>query len=304
MSTIVRRRLSSAVIGLLLIALLLPTGSASAQTATTTGYDTAVAYQNIGTSRATLSFAYYPLRSAAPAEFVRTLNANAARSINVGTVSFTGGTPTRSARGSIVIAATQPLAAVTVQTPQLTTLRNKALSLGFLPSQATNAAYVPTFLRNRFARTSTLAIQNADTVPVDVTVSFYARNGGGTAQLTRSYSGLPPGASHQFTASNLRALGVFDGSAVVTATGKIVASVLETATNSAPALSSYEGLPQGSTTLYAPTVLCRVGGRTSTLALQNTAGSEGATANLTFTFSTGLVITRTLEPNIKLQLNL
>jgi hypothetical protein len=303
MFTVVRRRLGSLLLLLLITALALPALPLAAQTATSTGYDTAVAYQNIGSTTATLSFAYYPLRSAAPAQFVRTLAPNAARSVNIGSVSFTGGTTTSAVRGSVVIAATQPLVAVTVQTPELATLRNKALSLGFLPSQATNAAYVPTFLRNTFNRTSLLAIQNADTVPVTLTVSFYARNGNGTARLTRSYPDLPPGASYQYSASNLRVLGAFDGSAIVTATGKIVATVMETATNSAPALSSYEALPQGSTQLALPTMFCRAGGRTTTLALMNTGGDGAATANLTFRFSNGVEAVRTLAPNVKLQVN-
>jgi hypothetical protein len=303
MFTAVRRRIGSLALLVMIIGLAVPAAPLAAQTATTTGYDTAVAYQNIGSTTATLSFAYYPLRSASPAQFVRTLAANAARSVNIGSVSFTGGTSTSAVRGSVVIAATQPLVAVTVQTPDLATLRNKALSLGFLPSQATTNAYVPTFLRNAFSRTSLLAIQNADTVPVDLTVSFYARTGNGTPLLTRSYAGLPPGASFQYSAANLRALGTFDGSAVVTATGKIVATVMETATDSSGALSSYEALPQGSTQLALPTMVCRADGRTTTLALQNTAGEGGATANLTFTFSNGITTTRTLAPNVKLQVN-
>lgn len=257
------------------------TGSVSAQSsAYATNFITAITYQNVGNATANITFTFYPSSGGSPVTLNRTLAANAGASLNVGTTTdlnaFSG-------QGSAVITSDQPIVATIVQLPQGTSVRNRPLSNGFGSNDGSNNVLIATVLKNQFNQTTKFSIQNADASSVNVTLRFFAV-GSATPAHTVTFS-LNVGTARFFDAGTISELGAsFNGSATIEATGKVVATAIEATTDGSFKVSAFEGVSQGSNTVYMPSALCNFGAnqQRTAYAVQNTSNSN--TANVTVTY--------------------
>lgn len=287
---------------LAVIALILATHSAlpvSAQSAYNTNFITSITYQNVGTATANITFTFYPTSGGQSIPITRTLAANAGASLNVGSTSELSGF---SGQGSAVISSDQPIVATVVQLPQNPSVRNRPLSNGFGSNDGSNNVLIATVLKNTFKQTTKFSIQNADTTNVDVTLRFFAV-GSATPTYTVPFS-LPPGTARFFDAGTISQLGPsFNGSATIEATGKVVATAIEAATNTSNRVSAFEGVAQGSNTVYMPSALCNFGNtkQSTAYAVQNTSTTSSANVTVTYKGTNNNTVTQTatIQPNAK-----
>jgi hypothetical protein len=137
-------------------------------------------------------------------------------------------------------------------------------------------------LKNTFNQTTKFSIQNADSTSVNVTLRFFPV-GSATPTYTETFS-LNVGTARFFDAGTISQLGSsFNGSATIQASGKVVATAIEASTNS-PKVSAFEGVAQGSNTIYMPSALCDFGTtkQRTAYAVQNTSTSNSATVIVTY----------------------
>jgi len=243
-----------------------------------TNFITSITYQNVGTATANITFTFYPT-SGSPISFNRTLAANAGASLNVGQASELSGF---SGQGSAVISSDQPIVATVVQLPQNPSVRNRPLSNGFGSNDGSNNVLIATVLKNTFNQTTKFSIQNADSTSVNATLRFFPV-GSATPIYTDTFS-LNVGTARFFDAGTIPQLGSnFNGSATIQASGKVVATAIEASTNS-PRVSAFEGVAQGSNTIYMPSALCNFGTtqQRTAYAVQNTSTSNSATVTVTY----------------------
>lgn len=263
-----------------------------AQTSYQTQFVTAVTYQNVGNAAASIQFNFYQAGSATPITInLPALPVNAGTSLAVGTrTDIPAGF-----EGAGVLVSDQPVVATLVQiaTPNTSAVRNRPLSNGFSPGEASAQFQIPTVLKNAFNQVTRFAIQNVDQAAANIEVRFVSADPSnlGTVVHTLAISNLPAGSVRYVDAGTISQLGTtFNGSAQITATrttggaGQIVASALEFSTNGT-GVSSFEGSAGGATgganTVYMPSALCNAfGGQQTAYAVQNvdTPGATGAQA--------------------------
>jgi hypothetical protein len=244
-----------------------------------TNFITSITYQNVGTAMANITFTFYPT-SGSPISFNRTLAANAGASLNVGQASELSGF---SGQGSAVISSDQPIVATVVQLPQNPSVRNRPLSNGFGSNDGSNNVLIATVLKNTFNQTTKFSIQNADSTSVNATLRFFPV-GSATPIYTETFS-LNVGTARFFDAGTISQLGSsFNGSATIQASGKVVATAIEATTDSSYKVSAFEGVAQGSNTVYMPSALCNFGTtqQRTAYAVQNTSTSNSATVTVTY----------------------
>jgi hypothetical protein len=244
-----------------------------------TNFITSITYQNVGTATANITFTFYPT-SGSPITFSRTLAASAGASLNVGQASELSGF---SGQGSAVISSDQPIVATIVQIPQSTSVRNRPLSNGFGSNDGSNNVLIATVLKNTFNQTTKFSIQNADSTSVNATLRFFPV-GSATPTYTETFS-LNVGTARFFDAGTIPQLGSsFNGSAIIQASGKVVATAIEATTDSSYKVSAFEGVAQGSNTIYMPSALCDFGTtkQRTAYAVQNTSTSNSATVTVTY----------------------
>ena len=244
-----------------------------------TNFITSITYQNVGTATANITFTFYPT-SGSPISFNRTLAANAGASLHVGQTSELSGF---SGQGSAVISSDQPIVATVVQLPQNASVRNRPLSNGFGSNDGSNNVLIATVLKNTFNQTTKFSIQNADSTSVNVTLRFFPV-GSANPIHTETFS-LSVGMARFFDAGTISQLGSnFNGSATIQASGKVVATAIEATTDSSYKVSAFEGVAQGSNTVYMPSALCNFGTtqQRTAYAVQNTSTSDAATVTVTY----------------------
>lgn len=290
---------------LVAIALLITSfGIASAQQpAYNTSFVTSITYQNVGPETATIQFQFYNEKSGNSINVQRTLNAGASDSMFVGGLTGTEALPLNFL-GSAVLGSNQPIVATLVQIPQSSTVRNRPLSNGF--SAATSNVLLATALKNAFNTTSKFSIQNADSVPVDITLKIY-QVGNPTPIATVIETNIPPGAAKYYdmgTITDLSSYNQVNGSATVSAVrsgtnipANIVGSVLELSTNSVQA-TAFEGISAGAPKVYVATALCKLSGTNASTAyaVQNVGTLP---TNVTVTYSGGGTETKDIPPGAK-----
>jgi hypothetical protein len=193
------------------------------------------------------------------------LPGGAGASIFVGSIN----TINPSFRGSAVLSSSQPVVATLVQVAQGNpSVRSFPLSNGFNADQGATEYLIPTILKQQFRFNSIVSIQNVDTGPVNLTVEFFAV-GASTPTHTETHNSLPAGAAKYYDVGTIAALPAgFNGSAVISATGNVVASVMELEFNGYDA-DAFEGVSGGSTTVYMPSAFCGYFGLQSAYAVQN-----------------------------------
>jgi streptogramin lyase len=151
--------------------------------------------------------------------------------------------------------------------------------------------YAPTIVNNAYGGYSTgIGLVNAGNAPTDVIILY--RDASGTLVKTQSVSALPAGA-YQGLYSGDPALGLpdgFAGTATITSTITPLAAVVNE-TGPGGQFSSYDAVPAGSTTLYAPAALDNAyGGFDTGTAIQNTTATT-ATVTINYYDSIGAATT-------------
>lgn len=251
-----------------ILALVIPM-TASAQTpAYQTSFTTSITYQNVGNASSSIQLEFYPENSGTPIVAAQPdLAQGAGASLFVGNVN--GVSP--AFRGSAVLSSAQPVVATLVQVAQgNASIRSFPLSNGFTAEQGATSYRIPTILKQQFRFNSIVSIQNVDSGPVDVTIEFF-NTATGASQYSTSHSALPAGAAKYYDLGTIADTDIpdgFNGSAIITASGNVVASVMELEFNGFDA-DAFEGVSSGATTVFMPSAFCGYFGLQSAYAVQN-----------------------------------
>ena len=291
---------------LLLIVLLASSVSAAlaADNAYDTNYVTSITYMNVGTDAANLSVTFYNATSGTTTDYPR-LNSNgsaitipvkASSSIAVSAVNGLSSTW----KGGAVISSNQPLIATMVQVSNDAVIKVRPVSNGFQSTDGSGTIIVPTVMKACFndKLTTRFNVQNVGSGSNTATITIKWPNGDTASTITTP--SLAPGAVYAVDMGaisptlptnpyTIPAGCTFNGSAVITSTGSVVASALETSTINKYA-NSFEGFKgttaDGATKIYMPSAMCRVnygdGEQSSAYAIQNLAATA-TTVSIAFT---------------------
>ncbi len=162
-------------------------------------------------------------------------------------------------------------------------------SAGLDSSQASATVYAPQLMK-KLAGTydSYMALQNTDSAPIAVTVTYKDRNGNAFPAATETFT-IKGQATHvSYQASNANLPAGFLGGATVTSTGgKLVGAVAfyNSGTSAATAqFHAYNTFAVGGPKLFAPRQVRNYYGYNSGLSIQNI-GAAAAAVKITFTFA-------------------
>lgn len=185
--------------------------------------------------------------------------------------------------GSAVVSSNQPISATWLGFDAANPDVNRTLYNGFVEGART--VFMPSIASGYNDQTSTIAVQNTENSPANITVRLFERFSGALAAQFNDT--IPANASHYFDVSNLPA-GIslappWTGSALVESTGARLAVAVHQPRLSSAGASVFEGVAGGGTSVYFPSVLYLSGARamTTNLSVQNTAN---APANVDVTF--------------------
>ena len=290
---------------LLLIVLLASSVSAAlaADNAYATNYVTSITYMNVGTDAANLSVTFYNAADGTTTDYpllntngsAVTIPVKASSSIAVSAVSGLSATW----KGGAVISSNQPLIATMVQVSNDTVIKVRPVSNGFQSTDGSGTIIVPTVMKACFndKLTTRFNVQNVGSGSNTATITIKWPNG--DTAYTVTTPSLAPGAVYALDMGAVTTTSsgsytppsgcTFNGSAVVTSTGSMVASALETSTINKYA-NSFEGfkgtISDGATKIYMPSAMCTVnygdGDQSSAYAIQNLAATA-TTVSIAFT---------------------
>lgn len=163
----------------------------------------------------------------------------------------------------------------------------RPLYSGFDPSLASEDFFIPTVLYQKFNSNTLVSIQNVETTDVNATLKVYAL-GSTTPAFQQTYP-IKAQSAKLVAAADMGLAAGFTGSAVVDATGKVVAAAQENDISGRSA-KAFEGLPAdaGATTIYMASMMCQAfGGQTSFYAIQNVDPSLAADVAIDFYDTSG-----------------
>ena len=274
-------------------------GISYAGTAINAPLTTSITYQNVGSSSATINFAFYPENNGTPINVNRTLAAGAGSSVFVGSLSEIAS----DFSGSAVLSSDQPIVATLVQVSGDSDVKNRPLSNGF--SSGSSQVLFATLLKNQFNTSSRFSVQNVSSAPVNLTVNIYNASAPSDPPIQVTHNNLPAGAAKYFDMSTLSEITAasFNGSATVTAVlssdgttpADIVGSAIEASTTGS-SISAFEGVSSGSGTVYMASALCQAFGASSAYAVQNVGGSA---TTVTVNYASGQTDSATIQPGAK-----
>jgi len=183
--------------------------------------------------------------------------------------------------GSAVLSADRYVATTVVEyssTPGL----DRAVYTGSSADDASNTMYIPLISQNAFDQLTTVSVQNADVGPVNIVVKYVNRNTG-AIDLTVPINGLPVGSSKHLKSDTVGLPAGFTGSAVITATGQIVASANNPYV-SANKIVAFEGVGVGASKVSLPSAQCNYASakQTTYFAIQNTSLSASTVVTVTY----------------------
>ena len=272
------KKIAFSAVVVVLLAGLLPM-AALAQSATGQTWSTSITYYTPDPNGGTLQIHYYPEGSGQPIDAnAITLVGHAAGSLFIGAVP---GMPDTFG-GSAVLEANVPIVAAAVNIAGESGSYPRPLYSGFDASQASQNFFIPAVLYQAFGQTSLLSIQNVETSTIDATLRVYAL-GAVNPSFEHTYS-IFAQSSQLVPAADMGLSAGFNGSAVVTATGKVVAAAQET-DDAGRGAKAFEGVAAeaGATQLYMASMMCRAYAtkQISYYAIQNVGA---ATANLEIDF--------------------
>jgi photosystem II stability/assembly factor-like uncharacterized protein len=256
------------------------------------GYVTSVYVQNLGTTSATLAIEYFDQAG----DFVGSGDVNSNLPSHAGwTVrqdnshSFPAG-----AAGSALLFSDQPVAAFVNEFAPGNLGDATSYSGVQVPSGVGTTLYAPTIVNNAYGGYTTgIGLLNEGTSPTDVTITY--RNGSGTVINTQTVSNL---AAHAYRGlysgdATLALPSGFAGTATITNSAAQPLGAIVNETGPGGQFSSYDAVPSGSTTLYAPAALNNAfGGYNTGMGIVNTTGSAGS-VTITYYDATGTATTTT-----------
>ena len=292
---------------LLLMVLLASSVSAAfaADNAYATNYVTSITYMNVGSDAANLSVTFYNAADGTTTDYplvntngsAVTIPVKASSSIAVSAVSSLASTW----KGGAVISSNQPLIATMVQVSNDPVIKVRPVSNGFQSTDGSGTIIVPTVMKACFndKLTTRFNVQNVGSSSNTATIAIKWPNGDTASTITTP--SLAPGAVYAVDMGTISPTSptnpytipagcTFNGSAVITSSGSIVASALETSTINKYA-NSFEGFKgttaDGATKVYMPSAMCTVnygdGDQSSAYAIQNLAATA-TTVAVAFTY--------------------
>jgi alpha-tubulin suppressor-like RCC1 family protein len=238
------------------------------------GYVTAATIQNIGTSPANVSIAYFNQNGAlvGTGDVNGSLPVNASwtvRQDNGNSFPNSGGDALQA--GSAMVYSTQPIASFVNEFAPGNVGDATSYTGVQVPSGVATTLYAPTIVNNAYGGYTTgIGLLNQGGGPTDVTITY--RNGSGTVVKTQTVTAL---AGHAYkglySGDATLALPIgFAGSATITSTSQPLGAIVNE-TGPGGQLSSYDAVTTGSTTLYVPVALNNAyGGYYTGMAIQNT----------------------------------
>lgn len=270
---------------LLLSLLALPLGGVFAQNATEQSWISSITYYTPSDTSGTLQIDYYAENGTSYSAGSFTLDPHKAGSVFIGDVTSV---PDGFA-GSAVLSADVPIVATYVQfVAGQAGSYGRTLYTGFDPSAAAKTLFIPTVLYQKFNSTSMVGIQNIESTSITAVVKAFAEGALNPTGVT-TYT-IPAQSSVVLSASELGVPSGFTGSAVVEATGKVVASAQETGDNNRSAYA-FEGTAAGANTVYMASMLCQAfNGQTSYYAIQNASITASASVSMTMYNTAGTVV--------------
>ena len=192
--------------------------------------------------------------------------------------------------GSAVVSANQPVSVTFVGFDASDPLINRTIYNGF--STGSDTVYVPAISNSYADQSSTLAVQNVDSVSATVTIRYFERfTGAQTAMVTDT---LPPNSSHFYDSGNLpsgqRLPPPWTGAALVQSIGGRVVAVVHQPYLSSNRAVAFEGTTSVGTSVYLPSALYHYAEQRQTtfIAVQNTQGNP-ITVTTTFYAGDGAV---------------
>ncbi|MCA9935619.1 MAG: hypothetical protein H6662_05605 [Ardenticatenaceae bacterium] len=273
------------IVSLLSLVLVLAMGaSVSAQSATNDApWTSSITYYTPSTTGGQMVVSYYAEGSATAVDAQTIdLSAKQAGSLFIGNTDVPAGF-----EGAAVISSDVPVVAVNVQfaSSGLSGQYGRLLYSGFSIDQAAETFFIPTVLYQRFGSTSMIGVQNVESFDIDVTMKLYAA--GETTPTATVDQNIKAQSSWVVSAAELGLPANFNGSATIEpqsggVAGRVVASVQET-DDSGRGAYAFEGVAQGSETVYMASMLCDAfGGQNSFYAVQNASLVDDATVTIDF----------------------
>lgn len=277
-------------LGVAALAALFP-GNNAAQAQSLT-FSSSFQVQNLSSSTATISIAFYNLDATSAVVSVDdTIPGSSQKTY----ATLPSGVPSNF-NGSAVISSDQRVAAiVNINSPDLSLTFGGEAYVGV--TEGSDTVSLPLLFKGSFGFNSFFNIQNVGQTSTQVTVTY--RGGGLSSPVSLAPVTLSPGAAHRFDVTDAAA-GLpagFNGSATVTSTASDIAGVV---THVGPTtVLIYNGFAAGSTNPTFPLVNANNFGYQTGIALQNR-GTTDSTVTLTYTPSsagTACTETRTIPAN-------
>jgi len=244
------------------------------------GYTTVTQVQNVGTAPATVSILYFDSNGApvGSGDSIASLPVNATWSVR----QDNGNSFAPGSAGSARVSATQPVATFVNEFAPGSSSDATSYT-GISPGTGTGAVlFAPVIGNNAYGGYTTgIGLLNLASTTTDLTITY--RDGTGSPVKVQTLSAVAAGA-YQALYSGDPGLGLpvgFAGTATIASSaGNLAAIVNETGPGGQ--FSSYDAVPAGSTTLYAPAALNNAyGGFNTGMGIQNTTGSAG-TVTITY----------------------
>lgn len=256
-----------------------------------TSFSTAITYQNVGKDIAHVTILVYTEGSSNPITIARPdLPPNASTTVSVGTI----GTAPASFKGSAVIRSDVSLAVTLSQIPGNSSMRNRPMASGFVDGSA-DIWLLPMI---KSADTNTLfSIQNIDTAPADLKLTFY----GGKSPITITRKNVPAGGSVFYDTANISEIGEsLWGNLHIESTraggsepGKVIGMMLDPSKVNTD-IAATESLSGGSKKIFLPYAYCNAGGMSTIYYIFNP--SLTVTQKVNVAYNSGSSDSTTLAP--------
>jgi alpha-tubulin suppressor-like RCC1 family protein len=244
------------------------------------GYVTAATIQNIGSQPETVEIAYYDQNGApvGTGDVISSLPVNGSwtvRQDNGDSFPSSGGDAAQA--GSAVVSSSGPVAAFVNEFAPGNVGDATSYSGVQVASGVGTTLYAPTIVNNAYGGYTTgIGLLNQGSTPTDVTITY--RDGSGAIVRTQTVPGLAAHAYHALYSGDatLSLPGGFAGTATITSTGAQPLGAIVNETGPGGQFSSYDAVPSGSISLFAPAALNNAyGGYNTGMGIVNTTSTAG-----------------------------
>jgi hypothetical protein len=255
------------------------------------GYVTAATIQNTGSQPETVEIAYYDQNGApvGTGDVINSLPVNGSWTVRQDdSNSFPSSGGDAAQAGSAVVSSSGPVAAFVNEFAP----GNVGDATSYTGVQVANGVgttlYAPTIVNHAYGGYTTgIGLLNEGSSPTDVTITYRDRSG--AVVKSQTVPGLAAHAYHALYSGDatLALPGGFAGTATITSSAAQPLGAIVNETGPGGQFSSYDAVPVGSTTLYAPAALSNAfGGYNTGMGIQNTSGTAGA-VTVTYYDNTG-----------------